>query len=143
MRNDISAPAPRSTTSILIAIVHFASVLPAIVKPGAIVPGITFHASRSHASTAPNSAEYASALAALAPLPAAASWIERMVSAVAVPVGNGSASLLISWRLIGIAANTPSAAITPNHAIIPTESGRTVVAIISAPNAAMLPPAVM
>ncbi len=77
-----------------------------------------------------------------APVPAAP-WIERIVSAVAVPVGNASASLLISWRLIGIAANTPSAAIAANHATIDHRSGRTAVTISSAPNAAMLPPPVM
>ena len=40
-----------------------------------------------------------------------------MVSAVAVPVGNGSCSMLMSWRLMGMAAKTPSAAMTaePHH----------------------------
>ncbi len=67
----------------------------------------------------------------------------RRVSAVALPVGNGSPSWFTSWRLIGIAVNTPSAAIAPNHAIIGTWGGRTVVTIRSAPKAAMLPPPVM
>jgi len=49
----------------------------------------------------------------------------------------------MSCRLIGIAQNTPSAAITPNHAIIGRVSGRTDVTMSSAPNAAMLPPPVM
>ena len=39
----------------------------------------------------------------------------------------------MSWRLIGMAAKTPSAAITPNQAIMAVLSGRTVVIMSSAP----------
>ena len=67
----------------------------------------------------------------------------RSVSAVAVPVGNASPSRLMSWRLMGMAAKTPSAAMAANQPIIGTQSGRTVVTIMSAPKAAMLPPPVM
>jgi hypothetical protein len=44
---------------------------------------------------------------------------------------------------MGIAANTPRAAIAPNQKIIGRGSGRTVVTISRAPNAAMLPPPVI
>ena len=44
---------------------------------------------------------------------------------------------------MGMAAKTPSAAMTPNQAIRGTEAGRTEVTIRSAPKAAMLPPPVM
>ena len=94
-------------------------------------------------SPAANSAAQPSALALLAP-PPVAEWIDTIVSAVAVPLGNGSASLLISWRLIGIAANTPSEAIAMNHRIIRTGEGVAITPTMrSAPNAAMLPPPVM
>ena len=60
-----------------------------------------------------------------------------------MPVGNGSDSWLINWRLIGIAVSTPSMAISANHSIIGNKSGRTAVTIKSAPKAAMFPPPVM
>lgn len=44
---------------------------------------------------------------------------------------------------MGMAAKTPSAAMTANHAIIGMAGGRSDVTMSSAPNAAMFPPPVM
>ena len=49
----------------------------------------------------------------------------------------------MSCRLIGMAAKTPSAAMTANQATIAAPSGRMAVTIIRAPKAAILPPPVM
>ena len=43
--------------------------------------------------------------------------IDLSVSAVAIPEGNGSCSMLISWRFSGIAMNTPNAETAPIHVI--------------------------
>ena len=51
--------------------------------------------------------------------------------------------MLISWRLIGMAAKTPSAAITPNQTISEGVLGIAPVSTNSAGTAAMLPPPVM
>jgi hypothetical protein len=79
---------------------------------------------------------------------ALSSWWPRscsdsIVSAVAVPVGKGSFSMLMSWRLIGIAVNTPRREITANQKNIDHGSGRIPVNINRAGTAAMLPPPVM
>jgi len=62
---------------------------------------------------------------------------------VAVPVGKASCSRLMSWRLTGMATNTPKAAMTANQANIEKLSGRTAVSMSSAGKAAMLPSPVM
>ena len=129
VRKLISAPAPSSTTSLLSSSVHSAALRPAIEKPSGIFAGTLngIHASlasRNHVSSAAPAAAIASARAFSAPSPALPPCSVSSVSAVAVPVGNASCSLLISWRLIGIAANTPSAAISANQPIIGSVSGR-------------------
>src|SRR5262245_8026415 len=79
-------------------------------QSGAAGHGVTLRngksESRIHVITAPISAEMPSDLAccaALSPLV----WSARMVAAAAMPVGNGSCSTLIIWRLAGTARNTP------------------------------------
>jgi hypothetical protein len=143
VRKLIRAPAPSSTTSAFSAMVHWARLCPASWNGSGIEAGIQCQASRTQVSTAAKPAEPASHAALPAPPPAAAAWMDSIVSAVAVPVGKARPSWLMSWRLIGMAAKTPSAAITPNHATIASGSGRTVVIMKSAPKAAMLPPPVM
>jgi hypothetical protein len=66
-----------------------------------------------------------------------------MVAAVAVPVGNASCSTFTSWRLIGMATNTPSAATDANHSTSGAMPGMEPVSSSSEPSAAMLPPPVM
>src|SRR5262249_46657943 len=51
--------------------------------------------------------------------------IDRNVSAVAIPEGNGNWSILISCRLSGIAMNTPRNDTADSHAMIPHHSSVT------------------
>ena len=151
VRKFISAPAPMSTTSVLMESVHLAAALPAISKGKGSVPGnkplpLNTLRSRSKAMPPANNPLKAKARACTAPScapPPASPCSARSVSAVAVPVGKASCSWLISWRLIGIAVSTPNIAISANHNTIGAVSGRTAVTINSAPKAAMLPPPVM
>ena len=151
VRKLTSAPAPTSTTSVFSTKVQSLRARPASVSGTAKESG-RFQGiqetlpERSQVIAAARSAETPSAAACREPWPPRASgapWMARSVSAVAVPVGKASPSRLMSWRLMGMAVKTPSAAMAPNQPIIGSQSGRTVVTIMSAPNAAMLPPPVM
>ena len=151
VRKLISAPAAISTTSVLSESVHSLSARPASVRGRSIAPGRLkgIHgafASRKNATSAPKPAAHASARAFFPPStspPASSPWIDLSVSAVAVPVGNGSCSSSMSCRLMGMAAKTPSAAMTANQTMMGIDGGRSLVTISSAPKAAMLPPPVM
>ena len=141
-RKLISAPAPTRMTSVLSARVHDIRVWPEIEKGSERVPGSSLSALRRMAIKAAKAAAMPRILACEVPA-AEPLWMVRMVWAVAVPVGKASASRLMSWRLMGMAANTPRAAMTANQTMVGMTSGRTGVSIKSAPNAAMLPPPVM
>ena len=67
----------------------------------------------------------------------------RSASAVATDIGKGSFSRLMNCRFKGIATNTPSDAMSANHANIAKPAGRCPVRINSAGSAAMLPPPVI
>src|SRR5262245_30644238 len=76
-------------------------------------------------------------------------WSERSVAAAAVPVGNGSCSMLTIWRLVGTAKNTPIQEIRITHGInhsmrVPKSVGSSVgFSIISAGMALESPALVM
>ncbi len=147
VRNDINAPAPSMSALPSSASVHSDNGLPFNEIGRLKVPGIRngIHerlASRNHAMIAPLTPAMPSHRACFAP-PSSFACRARIVSAVAVPVGKGSCSWLMSWRLMGIAANTPSAAMPANHKMRIHASGRVPVSITSAGSAAMLPPPVM
>ena len=138
----MSAPAPSSTTSVFNAMVHFASGNPARVPGRLMLPGITLKKSRSAVIVAANTPATSSDFDFAEPSPPSL-YSDFRVSAVAVPVGKGRASLFTSWRLMGMATKTPWAAMTANQAMSGSVSGRSVVTMSSAPKAAMLPPPVM
>jgi len=143
VRGPMSAPPPTSTRLTSKPSDHAPRLFPESVKGRPSRAG-----SRSQPTRRSRSAAKAAATrpAPNSHRPAAEPWpscIERIVCAVATDWGKASCSRLISWRLMGIAANTPSAAITANQANIARPPGRTPVRSKSAGSAAMFPPPVI
>ena len=145
VRNPSNAPPPTRSTLQSTLSVHCDAGSPRRANGSPVEAGIrsgSHGRSRRKASAAPNTLAQPSLRARRAaspPSPCSA----RKVSAVAVPVGNGSSSMLMSWRLMGTAVKTPSMAMTASQATIATGSGRRPVSRSSAPMAGRFPPPVM
>lgn len=147
VRMPMSAPPPSMRTLVSSESVQRAAGNPPMVNGSPIASG-RFHGiqraftSLRSATTTPTPPAPTSQRALRIPSPLRA-CSARMVSAVAVPVGKGSASTFTSCRFTGMARKTPRDATAANQRKSQPPGGAAPVRRSSAPSAARLPPPVM